>query len=795
MPPEAPHVVRLTEVGRGDVALAGGKGANLGELLRAGFAVPPGFVVTTQLYRDVLAAPSPTRLPEDLAAEVLAAYDELGGGPVAVRSSATAEDLPGAAFAGQQETFLDVEGAEALLAAVRGCWASLWSDRAVAYRRHIGYDADPAMAVVVQRMVPAEYAGVLFTADPVTGARDRVVVEATRGLGEAVVSGQVTPLHLVVDAAGRTRERSGADDVDLPPELPAELARVGRAISRHFGCPQDVEWAHAGGRTWIVQARPLTALPPAPIRLNRVRRLMGTITAELVPERPYPLDVTAWTVPGWFTILARMAAEVVAVRVDVSQLLIQTDHVVTELRPLRPRPTWRTLTTPVRLRHQVARHDPARWTADPRFAAYEQGLERLRGRDLGTLDWPALLALPDEALALLGEVVSLRIDHLPGAAVAVGRLAVLLRVLGLPQELWPLLAGQRTQTRAANDALHAIAADVSASPAWAAAFATLDDAALVAAVRDDPGFAALRDTLRSWLDRYGHRETTSAALLSGPSWEHDPELLLGSIRGLVTHPVTGPAAGPEQEGEALRRTLARRRVRLTRTGALITRSAAAAREALTFREDSHFHALRVRPVVLDALLEAGARLERAGVLLRARDVFHLELAELQALGEPAELTAENRRRLRETVAERSRRRAELGSAPLISPATLHPGRRRPRRDALVTGAPGGGGRATGPVRVVTGPHEFERLRPGDVLVCPYTNPAWTPLFQVATAVVADAGSAASHAAIIAREYGIPSVMGTGNGTRVLTDGVVVTVDGTRGEVVGGPVDHVRRPTP
>ena len=192
-----------------------------------------------------------------------------------------------------------------------------------------------------------------------------------------------------------------------------------------------------------------------------------------------------------------------------------------------------------------------------------------------------------------------------------------------------------------------------------------------------------------------------------------------------------------------------------------------------------------------SLLEVGARLARAGAIDTAEDVLHLTLDEVRALADPHALDDGQRAALGELVAARSMKRAEFGEAPLISPATLHPGVLRPSPDSLVSGTPGGGGRATGPVRVIRDHSEFSRLQPGDVLVCPYTNPSWTPLFQLASAVVADSGSFASHAAIVAREYGIPAVMGTGNGTSVLSDGLVVTVDGTRGDVVAMTHDQRR----
>src|SRR5215218_2248084 len=307
------YTVWFDEIRKDDIALAGGKGANLGELSHAGLPVPPGFVLTTAAYdafvdagglKDEIVglasqADDPAEgkiralfargeLPDAMADEIRTAYDRLAnGGAVAVRSSATAEDLPGASFAGQQETYLNVRDAGALLEAVRACWTSLWTARAMAYRRRQNIEpASVSLAVVVQQMVPAEVAGMLFTADPVSGRRDRSVINAAWGLGQAVVGGQVTPDTLVVDkASGRTISRETADKevmtvcVEdgtgerrvpearrrrpvLDDEAAAELARYGARIEDHYGAPQDIEWALAGGELFILQARPITNLPP-----------------------------------------------------------------------------------------------------------------------------------------------------------------------------------------------------------------------------------------------------------------------------------------------------------------------------------------------------------------------------------------------------------------------------------------------------------------------------------------------------------------------------------------------------
>jgi rifampicin phosphotransferase len=322
-------IKQFDEIGRDDIDQAGGKGANLGELAHADLPVPPGFVVLTAAYRAyvaeyqldekiaTLAEPKDDpagyddasaqiralfgdELSDSLRAEIAEAYAALGEDlPVAVRSSATAEDLPEASFAGQQDTYLNVRGLEDLLTAVRDCWASLWTARAMAYRARQGIDpASVSLAVVVQQMVEAEAAGVMFTANPSNGRRDETVISAAWGLGESVVSGSVNTDNIVVHtpdgavlssaiadkavmtiyAEQRTQEIPVSADQRMRPVLSeaeaAKLAAYGTRIENHFGAPQDIEWARADGRFWILQSRPITALPEV--------------------EAPQPTD---WTVP------------------------------------------------------------------------------------------------------------------------------------------------------------------------------------------------------------------------------------------------------------------------------------------------------------------------------------------------------------------------------------------------------------------------------------------------------------------------------------------------------------------
>jgi pyruvate,water dikinase len=823
-------VAPLQAFGRDDRARAGGKGANLGELLRAGLPVPDGFVVTTDAYtafiehRELMsritehlrtaaaddstgaairAEVAAAAVPDDVRAAIIDAHAALGGGPVAVRSSATTEDLPGAAFAGQHDSYLNVAGADEVLDAVHRCWASLWTDRAIAYRRRRGMGSEHVrMAVVVQAMIAADTAGVLLTSNPVTGARDEIVLDASSGLGEAVVSGLVTPDHYVLDAHGQVREwipgrrevvaRSdagggvsqermrGADASPLPADVIVELVRLGADVAERFGQPQDIEWACTQGRVWLLQARPMTALPPPPIRLSRVQRLTGPPILEMLPVRPYPLDMSAWIEPGVGRMVARMLEEMAGLRVDFTAMLPEVDGVVDRLVPPVPHLTRRVLTAPLWNLARIRRHDPAVWTNDPRFAAFQQQVRALAERDPMTLSWAELSRVPRHALEVLDTITDLRIDYLPAAAANLVRLRVVLTLLGLTELFGVLILGAPTRTTDANRALAALAGRVRADDALRALFSDLDADDLAEHVHQAPECERFRVALDAFLDEYGHRETTSVLLVSSPTWSEAPVTVLGAVKALVDD--TGRRAAGDQHERAMRRLLDHPVLRRTRSHARVIRMVEAARTGIALREDSHFHATRVLPVVRRAVLEMGRRLTACGLLDDPGMVFHLTLEELEEVPDPKTAHDRHAERIRHAVRTRSIRREELSGVPLISAATLFPA---PAGDVdtIVAGTAAGGGRVTGPVRVIRTPAEFGRLRGGDILVCPYTNPAWTSLFQRAAAVVVDTGGLTSHAAIVAREYGIPAVMGTGTATATLVDGQVVTVDGDQGRVI------------
>jgi len=367
-------IVSLSDASAG-LSQVGGKGASLARMAAAGLPVPPGFHITTAAYRrfvaehelqeQILAAVSAATpeqpatleetssrigklfaqhaIPDDIAEAIRRAYAKLGEGnvPVAVRSSATAEDLPSASFAGQQETYLNIRGEAMVLDAVKRCWASLWTARAIGYRaRHNIAPQDVSLAVVVQVLVPADAAGILFTANPLTGVRSQMMINAAWGLGEAIVGGHVTPDTVVVDkASGKVVERKiskkdvmtirtleGTREEPVPknrrtkavlgPAQAAELARIGARIEDIYGQPMDIEWALHDGRISIVQARPITALPDPPLEWKSPYPkplLARGSSLDLLPDAVSPLFITLG-IPIITKVYLKMYADVMGLR-------------------------------------------------------------------------------------------------------------------------------------------------------------------------------------------------------------------------------------------------------------------------------------------------------------------------------------------------------------------------------------------------------------------------------------------------------------------------------------------------
>ena len=805
----------LSDLSAHDGAIAGGKGANLGELVRAGFPVPEGFVVTTEAY--ALAAASAGIDPGDAAAarerllatgvpavvveSIRDAYRALRAPQVAVRSSATAEDLPEASFAGQQDTILSVAGEDAVVDAVRRCWASLWNERAVSYRRtHEVDESSVQLAVVVQRMVDAARAGVLFTADPVTGTRQRVAIDAVRGLADKLVSGEVTPDHFVVDARrGAVLERKGdaLSDAQL-----VELASLAVRVERHYGTPQDIEWAiDRSGKIWLVQSRAITTLYPLPANLPDpdvdLRVLFSANVAQGVfqPITPMGLQTFRLLSSAFATLLGRPPADpdagVAVVRESGMRLWIDVTAALRD--PATRELPGRALS----VMEARSRDVLTRLLADPRLAPRRRSGWRTRLRVaaavLRTGAPPVVLrALIDPERTrrhLLPELDALVNAPVGGTATATQRVAAFERLfLDVPPRLFPKLvslavagfisynfAGRVLGSAARRDELRTVLRGLPFNPTTEMDLALWE---VARRTRDDGGSEAR--ALDTFLRRYGHRAVAEIDL-GVPRWSEDPSHLraaIASYRRIADEaqaPDTQFARGAREAEETIAALLARvHGPRRWLAQALLRRVRALA----GLREMPKFQIIRVFARGREILAPVGSELAEAGRVARADDLWFLTLPELRRAIAGEDMRALVVTRRAEYAREMRRRRVPRillsdgtdAEAAFTSPAAEG-----------IRGTPASPGSATGRARVLLSPDRAQ-LEPGDVLVAPATDPGWTPLFLTARALVMEMGGMMSHGAVVAREYGIPAVVGVPDATLRIADGATVTVDGSAGLV-------------
>ena len=868
---------------------AGGKGANLARLVREGFPVPNGFIVTTSAYRAYVAANNLDRsildavedlqaddpvalaavsdairarfaagtLPLDLADTLRQAYCRLGSPPMAVRSSATAEDLPEMSFAGQQDTFLNIVGDEALLQAVVNCWSSLWTARAIGYRARNGIPhEDLTLAVVIQEMVQSESSGVLFTANPLSGKRSEAVIEATLGLGEALVSGQVEPDQYIVEVpSGRIltrtlgakalsiRGRPGggtiiqSEQVATRPALPddaiVELARMGQQLAELFGAPQDVEWAWAGGRLCLLQSRPVTSLFPVP--------------AGMAPE-PLVVLLSFGTVQGFLgsmTPLGQGAIQAVlagAGGLFGYQLTAETQNFVHEAAER----LFVNITGVIRhhaLRRVVHRAMPV---LEPSVAQTLESLSddpRLvptEGFSPGTLRWFVPLVLPvlgrlilsllrpdaerarfereieaqasefearmgamrslAERVALMEETLHTAFRFLlprfvPRFAAGMGPLAVLTKLeASLPSgghdALWMTRGMRHNVTTLMDLALWQVAQGIQADAAASDVFKRAKPETLAADYLADRLPESAQTAVDGFLDRYGMRGVGEIDL-GRPRWRESPTPILRVLQSYLQ--IEDASQAPDAvfarggvAAEAATQRLADR-IQQTRGGwlrARLVRWAARRVRALAgLRESPKLWVVRMMGIVRNALLESGQRQVAAGVLAQADDLFFLRLGELRALaaGQERDWAALVRERRQAYAREGPRR--QIPHLLLSDGQAFYKGVAVPEEEGVgvLAGSPVSPGIAEGVVHVVLDPHEA-RLAPGEILVCPGTDPAWTPLFLVAGGLVMEVGGLMTHGSVVAREYGIPAVVGVSQATTRLRTGQRVRLDGTAGQV-------------
>jgi rifampicin phosphotransferase len=858
------YVLGLEEIDKTQVTLVGGKGAQLGELARiAGIRVPAGFCVTTDAFRPIMTAAAPLvdpqldqlsrldpddrlvigtlsaeirraiagiAIPDDLAAAITGSAGRLGGeAAYAVRSSATAEDLPTASFAGQQDTYLNVVGPAAILAHVSRCWASLFTERAVIYRLRNGFDHRRVqMAVVVQRMVVPQAAGIAFTADPVTSNRRVVSIEASFGLGEALVSGLVNADVYTVrdgDVVGKAigakqlaiqaRPGGGTEEVAIEParrRRPAltdaqivELARLGRRIEAHFGLPQDVEWCLADDEFQIVQSRPITTLFPIPAagdQGNHVYISVGHQQMMTDPIKPLGLSLWQLTTPrpmaeagGRLFVDVTQALGTTASRAALLDTMGKSDPLMADALQtligrgdfIAARPEDRPVETPAYIAAAPIETDPAIVTE--LVEGSRASVAALQGA-IGAVSGPALLDF------IQADLQELR------------------RVLFDPRSLQVIMAGMRA-TWWINDQLGAWLGEKNAADTLSQSaphnvtaemgLALLDVAdvirphpdvvAFLGQVEDDSfldqlpalaGGRAARDAITAFLDQYGMRGAGEIDI-TRPRWSERPStlvpLILGNIRNFEPGEgerrlQTGRRNAEQEEQELLTRVraLPDGEQKAEETKEMIDRI----RTFAGYREYPKYGMISRYFIYKQALVREADGLVRAHVLQEPEDIFYLRFDELQ------EAVRANRV---DDELIRQRKDAYRSYAALTPPRVLTSdgevvaGR---YRDAGVpagalTGLAVSAGTVEGRARVILDLAEAD-LEAGDILVTAYTDPSWTPAFVAIRGLVTEVGGLMAHGAVIAREYGLPAVVGVEHATRLIRDGQRIRVHGADGYV-------------
>ncbi len=886
-----------------DLALVGGKGANLARLARAGFPVPGGFLATTHAYREFLAANgledtlraalegqvpddpallegisakiraefAAAGMPPELKDELCAAYARLGRPAVAVRSSATAEDLPEMSFAGQQDTFLNVAGDEALLKAVVECWSSLWTARAIGYRTRNGVpQAGIALAVVVQRMVESQASGVLFTANPLTGLRSETVIDATLGLGEALVSGQVEPDHYVVDTARGeiTTRRLGAKAISihgqagggtqvvendarqiqaLPDASILALAQMGQRVAALYGSPQDIEWAWAGDTLYLLQARAITSLYPLPAGMApeplKVMFSFGAVQGMLAPVTPMGQDML-------FEIFAYGAHlfGIPVTRQTQTVLYAAGERLWINFTTVLRNSTGRNVTRfALKLVEPTVLQALASLWEDPRLRPGRKALSLRAASQLARFFVPLagnlilnLLAPnsrrqkivdqgekvlsimrersrqlqggPRERLAQLLELWTELIGkHLPHTFILfISGVASGMASLNLLNTLAKGLSGEQSPQadHGWEDLVLEITRGVPYNPTtemdltlWQTAQAVRNDPPsweefnrhsvreLAARYRAGALPPAAQHAFDQFLARYGGRGLGEIDA-GRPRWIEDPTHVFDVVAGYLRleNWEQAPDAVFARSAESARAAVDRlaAAARQSRGGWLKARqvrfAASRARALLGTRESPKFFAVRLMGVFRQELLKIGAELVDAGELAQADDLVYLTLSEMQALAGGEEKDWPGLIAHRREAYQREQQRRQIPRLLLSDGRAFYEGLNEPADtlDALV-GSPVSPGAVEGKVRIVLDPRHAH-LQPGEILVCPGTDPSWTPLFLTAAGLVMEVGGMMTHGAVVAREYGIPAIVGVDQATRRLHTGQRVRVNGSTGQI-------------
>ena len=874
------YILNFTEIDKKSLASVGGKGANLGELYRIpGIAVPAGFCVATHAYRDFVNTSKEFAallrslkfidvesleelktvgqrirthlenldIPVSIQEEIIRAWRKTGSRySYAIRSSATAEDLPGASFAGQQDTFLNIKGEENILDCIRKCWASLFTDRAIAYRQKNGFEHDRVfLSVVVQRMVFPDVSGIMFTADPVTGNRKIVSIDASFGLGEALVSGIVSADLYKVRADQLLKKQIARKEIAvyalpeggtakveiqgdkqtssaLSDEQAVSLARMGRNIEEHFGNPQDIEWCIADSEIYIVQSRPITTLYPVPEAADEKNHLFLSIGhPQMMTEAMKPLGISVLrtfvpfgknspraesdllleagsrlyldTAPLFAYSQLRKRLPELLFNVDelmsraVQEFLERKDfHAAAQLRKTELALVRRAFPTVFGvLRNILYRENFPAIDEMDRFITERVKENRIKLQEVSGAD--RITSIQKMLPTLMPMVFTSVAQHLAAAIISyklIERLSY--KWLGDAAELRSISKSPSGNvTTEMGLALGDLADAVRNYPAVIEYLRQADDETFWEDLRVVPGGEDVLPVFLGFFERYGMRGTGEIDV-TRPRWREAPTqlapIILSHIKGVCPGQHRRDfLAGKEEAEFAAHRLL--ERLRDTPGGFFkarrMQRLIKVYRSLIGIREHPKYLIAQNFDLIKQAVLQEADKLAASGVLEHPEEVFWLSLQEIKDLFETHRLD-------RKVITQRKERfqyankltppRAITSEGEIITPK---PGAQVPQ--GALAGSPVSGGTVEGRARVILKLEEAE-MEKGDILVAPYTDPAWTPLFPLAAGLVTEVGGLMTHGAVVAREYGIPAVVGVEAATKKIKNGQIVRVNGDHGFV-------------
>ncbi|MFC7441291.1 phosphoenolpyruvate synthase [Laceyella putida] len=878
------YVLNFNEIDKTSLPYVGGKGANLGEMSKAGFPIPKGFCVTTAAYRSFIETSSemdelfnlldqldPNQLdhlqqlgkrirdhleslsmPDDIRSAILQAWKETGAeAAYAIRSSATAEDLPTASFAGQQDTYLNVKGEDQLLQAIQKCWASLFTDRAISYRMKNEFaHRSVYLSVVVQQMVFPEVSGIMFTADPVTGHRNTISIDASFGLGEALVSGLVSA-DLYQVCSGKIVKKQVAEKKiaiyalpeggtitqDVPPdkqkeqalsdEKIVELAKLGEQIEHHYGSEQDIEWGLAGGKLFILQSRPITSLYPLPPIQDdsKIHFFISFGHQQMMTEAMKPLAISIWRTLfpfGKRKFSAQSDAMLAAggrLFIDLTELLYwkparkiipialsNIDELISNASiQFMQREQFQKEAVPNKQVSKKARQfvklvltniiknilfrDPSQ--SIHLCDEYMERLVQKSKEEMAQVSGADRIKWIQESAGKLLPTLFQELFHYPVSGILAFKLIqhCANRWLGDDREVHLLnksLAGNVTSEMGL--ALGDLADIARKYPEVVEYLKSAENHSFCQGLGQLPGGDIFRKEFARFINQYGMR-CPGEIDITKPRWREAPTMLVPSIVSHIQNLKPGEHRERFKQGkieaeQAVQSLL--KRVRMTSGGLLkqrwMSRLITVFRGNMGAREHPKYIMVWHLDLYKQAILEEANQLVDKGVLNHPTDVFYLTLDEIRMILE--DRFAEDVHELIDQRKKDYERYQKLAPPRVMtSEGEVITGRRGDSQapaGALV-GTPVSPGVVEGYARVVLNPDKAN-LHPGEILIAPFTDPGWTTLFHSSKALVMEVGGLMTHGAVVAREYGIPAVVGVDEATKKIKDGQYIRVDGTLGYV-------------